>query len=270
MRKLKNINNLMDKKENRIQLSILMPALNEEANIQEAIESTLKAFSDFGIRGEIVVINDGSTDATAEKVKEKMLQNSDITRLVNHICPLGMGASFWDGVDNARGDFVCMLPGDNENDPWEIMRYFGLLEHVDIVIPFVYNKKTRALSRNIISFIYHLIINNTFLTSLNYTNGTVIYRKSLLKELNYRCSGFFYQSDILIRLLKKGYLFAEVPYRLNIRKTGKSKAFTLRSFRNVVTAYLRLLRDIYFKKEKRRKGLSPDSVTAKRYREFEA
>lgn len=250
-------------------LSVIIPALNEQENIQEAITNTLKALEEYNIKGEIIVINDGSTDNTENLVINMTKKDSRVSML-KHDTPKGIGTSFWDGVDNARGDFVCMLPGDNENDPWEIMRYFGLLEHVDIVIPFVYNKKTRALSRNIISFIYHFIINNTFLTSLNYTNGTVIYRKSLLKELNYRCSGFFYQSDILIRLLKKGYLFAEVPYRLNIRKTGKSKAFTLRSFRNVVTAYLRLLRDIYFKKEKRRKGLSPDSVTVKRYREFEA
>ena len=62
-------------------------------------------------------------------------------RLINHNTPQGIGASFWDGVDNASGDMVTMLPGDNENDPWEILRYIKLLEQVDMIIPFVFNKR---------------------------------------------------------------------------------------------------------------------------------
>ena len=85
---------------------------------------------------------------------------------------------------------VTMLPGDNENDPWETLRYLKLLEHVDIVIPFVFNKEVRSLFRNALSFIYRFIINTTFVVNFNYTNGTVLYRKSILKELNYRSVGF--------------------------------------------------------------------------------
>lgn len=242
-----------------------MPALNEETNIQDAIDNTIKAFDDYTIKGEIVVINDGSTDDTLKIVKEKILKEPDKICVVNHTLTLGIGASFWDGVDNAQGDVICMLPADNENDPREIMRYLGLLEHVDMIIPFVYNKKSRGWLRNILSFIYRFIINNTFLISLNYTTGTVLYRKSLLDELNYRCRGFFFQTDILVRLLKKGYLFAEVPYRLRSRIKGESKALSLRSFCQVTKAYLRLVGDIYLRRDNKIKMFSSDSVTAKRY-----
>ena len=88
---------------------------------------------------------------------------------------------------------VTMLPGDNENDPWEILRYRRLLEHVDIVIPFVFNKEVRSVFRNALSFIYRFIINTTFLVNFNYTNGTVLYRKSILKELYYRSTGFSFK-----------------------------------------------------------------------------
>ncbi|MFC1692234.1 glycosyltransferase family 2 protein [Candidatus Latescibacterota bacterium] len=250
-------------------LSIIMPALNEEENIHAALADTLQAFDDFNIDGEIIVINDGSTDNTAEIVKSIQKKDNRI-RMIIHDTPRGIGASFWDGVDNSGKDFVCMLPGDNENDPWEIMRYCRLLEHVDIVIPFAYNKEMRSLFRNILSFIYRFVINTTFLVNLNYTNGTVIYRKSILNELNYRSNGFFFQTDILIRNVKKGYLFAEVPYRLGRRNLGRSKATSFPSLVMVVKGYIRLVRDSYFqKKVKIKRKFTEDSLTSQRHNNTE-
>lgn len=248
-------------------LTIIIPALNEEKNIISIIDDTISTFKELDVKGEIIVINDGSTDSTPLLVTNKIEENPDMIRMITHDSPKGIGVSFWDGVDSSYGNIVCMLPGDNEIEPHEILRYFNLLVNVDMVIPFVFNKKIRSLFRNILSSIYKFIINNTFLISLNYTNGTVLYRKSLLDDLSHRSSGFFFQTDILIRLVKRGYLFAEVPYRLRVRKEGKSKALSLRSLLEVIKGYIRLVREIYFKKQKR-KEFSPDSVSAKRYREL--
>jgi glycosyltransferase involved in cell wall biosynthesis len=246
-------------------ISIIMPALNEEENLVGAIRNVLGALNDFGINGEIVVIDDGSTDRTAELAREEIKRDSRV-RLVQHERPGGIGAAFWDGVNHAKGDVVCMLPGDNENDPWEILRYHRLLEHVDILIPFVFNKEVRSLFRNGLSYVYRFIINTTFFVNFNYTNGTVMYRKQVLEELDFHSSGFFFQTDILVRTVKRGYLFAEVPYRLDVRPHGLSKAVTFPSLMRVIKGYLRLVRDIHLS----RKGEMPsqfaaDSQTARRH-----
>lgn len=225
-------------------ISVVMPALNEAENIELAVGNALAAFDDLDMKGEVVVINDGSTDATPALVV-RMQESEPRVRLVNHDTPQGIGASFWDGVDNAVHDCVLMLPGDNENDPWEIFRYVHLMRDVDIVIPFVFNKQTRSLFRNVLSFTYRFIINNTFLVNFNYTNGTIIYRTELLKELDSRSDSFFFQTDILIRLVKQGYLFAEVPYRLGLRPKGVSKAVSFPSLIQVMKGYLRLVKDSY-------------------------
>lgn len=250
-------------------LTIIMPALNEEKNILQAIDDTLSAFEEFGIKGEVLVINDGSTDSTFSIVQCKIKEFLGKIRILNHTTPQGLGASFWDGVDEAKGNFVCMLPGDNENDPREIFRYISLLENVDIVIPFVLNKEVRPKLRNFLSSIYHLFINLTFFTSLNYTTGTVLYRKSILKELKEkdRRKGFFYQTDILIRLVKRGYLYAEVPYKLRVRKEGKSKAMKRYALNDIIKGYLHLVKDIYFERRKIPIAFVSDSITARRYRE---
>ena len=162
-------------------------------------------------------------------------------------------------------------PGDNENDPWEIFRYYPLLRHVDLVIPFVFNKQVRSLFRNALSFLYRFIINSSFLVYFNYTNGTVLYRRSVLKELGWRSTGFFFQTDILVRTVKRGYLFAEVPYQLHARKAGISKAVTFPSLWQVIRGYLRLTKDLYFNKATRvPRKFAAGSMTARRYEHLEA
>jgi glycosyltransferase involved in cell wall biosynthesis len=243
-----------------------MPALNEEKNISSAISNTLKALDDFKINGEIIVINDGSTDKTQEIILNLKEKDKRIN-FIKHLSPKGIGASFWDGVHNAKGDAVVMLPGDNENDPWETFRYLSLLDHVDVVIPFVFNKQVRSFFRNILSYVYRFIINSTFGVNFNYTNGTILYRKSILSEMNCKSTGFFFQTEILIKVAKRGYLFAEVPYKLGLRPEGVSKAVTFSSFLKVVKGYFRLVRDIYFNKTAKdvQGKFSEDSKSAKRY-----
>lgn len=241
-------------------ITSIVPANNEEKNILLTIDRILSAFKEFNLNGEVLVINDGSVDSTPQLVEKKMKENPNV-RIIHHDRRKGIGASFWDGVDNAKGNFVVMIPGDNENDPRGILRYHQLLEQVDIVVPFVFNKEVRSFSRNFLSALYLFIINVTFSTKFNYTNGTILYRKSILKELDYRNNGFFFQADILIRIVKKGYLFAEVPYRLEFRKGGDSKIISVYSFLEIMRAYLHLVKDYYFKNKIIRGKFSSDSMT---------
>jgi glycosyltransferase involved in cell wall biosynthesis len=246
-------------------ITVVMPALNEERDVEAAISNTLSALETFHIEGDIIVVNDGSTDRTTDVVQAVIARDPRVS-MITHARPMGIGASFWDGVDRATGDIVTMFPGDNENDPYESLRYFPLLEHVDMVIPFVFNKEVRSLFRNTLSFVYRFIINTTFLVYFNYTNGTVLYRTSILRDLPYRSTGFFFQTDILVRTVKQGYLFAEVPYRLGLRASGVSKAVSFPSLLNVIRGYARLVRDIYFSgKAAVPQRFTADSQSQKRY-----
>lgn len=253
-------------------VSIIMPALNEEKSIRQAVTNTLNAFRDFCTEGEVLVVDDGSKDGTSSLVKEIIAKEGDRVRLLRHEAPQGIGKSFWDGVDQAKYEIVAMFPGDNENDPWESLRYLNLLNHVDLVIPFVFNRHTRPFLRNALSYLFRLIVNSTFLVSFNYTNGTILYRRTILRNLHFHSQGFFFQTDILIRLVKQGYLFAEVPYRVGMRKSGVSKAISWPSFLSVARGYIRLVRDMYFFNDKRKKEyrkFSEDSMSEKRHKELQ-
>lgn len=239
-----------------------MPALNEAENIEAAMRAVLEAFGQAGLAGELLVVNDGSSDATPALAAKAAGADARV-RLLSHDSPRGIGASFWDGVDAASGDAVVMLPGDNENSPAEIFRYCGLLGHVDVVVPFLYNAGSRPPLRTLLSYAYRLIINTSFLVFFNYTNGTVLYRRSVLRTLDHRSTGFFFQTDILVRLAKAGYLIAEVPYKLGNREGGASKAVSLKALRGVVGGYLKLLLQHYLGGGTR-KPYPQDSQTFKR------
>jgi glycosyltransferase involved in cell wall biosynthesis len=244
-----------------IDVSLIIPSLNEEKNISKTISNCLNALDSLNIKGELICVNDGSTDNTESLIKS-MLNSDKRVRLLNHNKPKGFGASFWHGVEVANGNAVTIIPGDNENDPWETLRYLNLIKEVDIIIPFVHNPYIRSFFRRLLSFLFLSIINNTFRTRLNYTNGTVIYKLSVLKQLQYQSSGFFFQTDILIRLIKSGYMFAEVPYRLGMREESVSKAISFPSLMNVIKGYIKLVIDHYIKKDD--KDVIRSSTTSKR------
>jgi len=253
----------------KYKISILMPALNEEKNIQRAIQLVLDSFSILNIQGEIVVINDGSRDKTELKVKAMQRIHSNI-KLVSHPKNQGVGASYWTGLKVAEGELITWMPGDGETDCYETLRYLPLLQHVDIVIPFIYNRNVRSFWRKQISKAYKLIINLTFGTLLNYMNGATIYRKCVLDQIDLKTKGFFFQVELLMKSIQLGYLYAEVPCALRQRISGKSKALTLQSFLNVVRDYIITTVAIYKTKNiLEGQKLHPDSVTARRRNDLE-
>lgn len=247
-------------------LSIVMPALNEEDNIGEAVETTFQSLQKWEIDGEVIVVNDGSSDNTHSIVTE-MMKNYNHLKMITHERPMGLGYSFFDGIKHSNRDIVVMFPGDNENNPDDALSFFSLLNYVDIVIPFIHNIEVRDKKRRMISSLYRFIINMSFGINLNYTNGTVFYRRVILQDVELKSAGFFYQAELLIKLIRKGYLYAEVPNFLSARNSGHSKATTIRSLLKVMRDYVRLAYQIHIKKiegERNYRKLNQQSVTFKK------
>ena len=138
-----------------------------------------------------------------------------------------------------------MVPGDGENDAGEILKHLPRMEQADVVVPFVVNPEVRSLKRRLLSLLYGRIINLSFGLSLRYLNGTVMYRTELLHGLELRSSGFFYQAELLIKTIRQGARYVEVPCRLQQRRAGQSKAVTWSSFGHVMRAYLAIFSEVY-------------------------
>jgi glycosyltransferase involved in cell wall biosynthesis len=181
-------------------ITAVMPALNEEGNLVAAVSNVLENYDRMEIDGQVIVVNDGSSDRTAE-IAQRFCEMHSNVKVIHHTSPRGIGASFWDGVQMADGEIVTMIPGDGENDAAEILRYLPLMKQVDIVVPFVFNREVRSLRRRLLSIIYREIIKASFGLSLNYMNGTVMYRRCIFEGITLKCGGFFYQTELLIKTI---------------------------------------------------------------------
>lgn len=98
-------------KPNELDLSIVLPLWNEEAVISDVIADALANAAALSIRFEIVLVNDGSTDKSAEIVRAF---NSPLVRMVSHVVNQGYGAAIRSGMRAARGKFILLSDSDGQ------------------------------------------------------------------------------------------------------------------------------------------------------------
>ena len=237
-------------------LSIIVPALNEEMNLKPTMSSLIDVLDKGKIDWEIILVNDGSSDSTAH-IAEQLIKNNSRIRLINHEQPRGIGACFRDGIRTSTKEAVTWFPADGENNPDELIKYLSLIEKVDIVIPFVVNRDVRPWARRFVSRLYLMIVNLSFGTMFNYTTGNVIYRRKVFDVVKFKASGFIYQTECLVRSVRAGFTFAEVPVLLGQRSHGKSKILTFRSVMTQVFVFMKLFIDIHFSRNTEEKADSP-------------
>ena len=102
------------------EVSVVIPACNEAENIGPLLREVAAALHDRPF--EVIVVDDGSTDGTAEAVLA--LRSADVpqARLLRHSFRAGQSAAVWSGVERARAEWVATLDGDGQNDPADIPR----------------------------------------------------------------------------------------------------------------------------------------------------
>jgi glycosyltransferase involved in cell wall biosynthesis len=223
-------------------ISIIMPALNEEGNIENsidtAISSAMSCFDDF----EIIVVNDGSSDRTLEIVEKKAANNNKI-RIISHPKPMGFGASFHTGRKNAKMKYSVMVQGDNPFNKETLKNFFSHTSKSQIVCGYIANVDFRPWTRQVISSLYTRMLNFLLGLNLRYYNGPQIYETAWLRKLDLENSGFGFQAEVLVTALREGKSYIEVPVVYAERLGGgTTKIFKPRNIISVIGTVLRLMR----------------------------
>ncbi|MCM8822286.1 MAG: glycosyltransferase family 2 protein [Candidatus Omnitrophica bacterium] len=202
-----------------MKISILIPVYNEQDSIAIVVERVLS----LKLEKEVIVIDDGSTDATGEildSIRSKEKKICVISQKPNR----GKGSAIINGLSKATGDYVIIQDADLELDPSDIIK---LTQAIDRNHSVVYG--SRFLEKRKISFLSFLANKFlTFLTNLLYraklTDMETCYklcRKDILLELGLKSKRFEIEPEITCKILKKGYKIREVSISYNPRKIGK-------------------------------------------------
>jgi glycosyltransferase involved in cell wall biosynthesis len=226
-------------------VSVVIPALNEEKTLGAAVATILKAAKSAGdVPVEIIIVNDGSTDSTAEVI-EKLKKEHPRVRSVDHGANRGFGAAFLSGLGAAGYPWIALFPGDNAVSS---EMFSGMLRNAgkaDLILAFTMNIEARSRPRNFLSGIFSFIYTATFNIPLRYINSTPVYPVGRLRELPLRCQRYSFPAEPTIKLLRQGCSFMEIPGYINPGAT-KSSALRVRNLLEVAKCYLLLVYEIYF------------------------
>ena len=210
-------------------ISIVIPAYNEEEgikNVLNGIKDTLKEGLDY----ELLVVDDGSTDRTAEIVKNEGV------RLIQHSYNKGYGAALKTGTKNAQGDFVLYMDADNQHNPGDILKLLKYMNENDMVVGARTKDSkivfSRRIGKKILTFIANYL-SETKIPDLN--SGLRLVRKDVVMEfIHILPNTFSFTTTITLACIKSGYNIKYVPINTTER-VGDSKINPFRDgFRFVI------------------------------------
>ena len=225
-------------------VSVVIPAYNEEKNLAATAVFLLERLNKNGISNfEILIFDDNSTDNTG-KIADELADRHLQIKVIHNPRNMNLGYNITRGFQLATKEFVGFVPGDNETEPETLDNIFQNLGKADIVVPYIQNPEVRPWGRRFLSKTYVIIINTAFGLNLKYYNGMCFFKTSLVKKVPVSTFGFSYMTEILVKLIKSGAGFIEVPMINRVRERGATKAFRIKNIISVFKTFLTLFWEI--------------------------
>ncbi len=205
-------------------MSVFFPAYNDEATIGDQVSKARKVLKELGADYEIIVIDDGSSDSTADVVREIMKQD-DRVRLVQHEKNKGYGGALRTGFAAATRQLVFYTDGDGQYDVLELPLLYAKRDQADIVNGFKI-KRNDPFYRIWLGSLYNMVASFLFRIRLvDIDCDFRLMRKEALDSLELESFGGTICLEMVKKLQDKGFTFAEQPVHHYARHTGRSSFF---------------------------------------------
>jgi glycosyltransferase involved in cell wall biosynthesis len=203
-------------------LSIAVPLYNEEDSVAPLVEAVRAAMLEWPEPWELILVDDGSRDATAT-IAARISAADPRIRVVALARNYGQSTAMQAGFDHARGDVVVTLDGDLQNDPRDIPLLLAKLdEGHDLVTGYRERRQDRLLTRKVPSWIANRIIRSVTGVPIR-DNGCSLkaYRREVLQRI--RLYSDMHRFIPAIAASAAGASIAEIPVRHHARQFGASK-----------------------------------------------
>jgi dolichol-phosphate mannosyltransferase len=220
--------------------SLVVPTLNEAGNINKLLTALTDALRETPYEYEIVVVDDGSTDGTVERVRDWTKRDARV-RLFSRTGERGLAGAVLFGWSQSRANLLGVIDADLQHPPELLPELLKQTEHADIAIASRYarNQGTKGWNplRAAVSRLSTLAAAPLIKKNLGVTDpmsGFFVIRRRCIEGLAFQTTGF----KLLLEILVRGRIRTarEVPYQFGLRRAGRSKASA-----SVAFHYLHLL-----------------------------
>ncbi len=204
--------------EKKIELTILMPCLNEAANIGYAIRAAKRFLRENNVQGEILVVDNMSNDSSVKIAKKSG------ARVVIERRP-GYGITLRHGIRSARGKYIIMGDCDSTYDFYNLMPFLRRLRQGAPLV--MGNRFAGGIKKGAMPFL-HQYVGVPFLSWLgrarykvnvyDFHCGLRGFNAKIAKEMNFKTTGMEFATEIIANFAKKGYKICQVPTTLSISK----------------------------------------------------
>tara|TARA_E500000178_G_scaffold356336_1_gene433490 strand:+ start:3006 stop:3752 length:747 start_codon:yes stop_codon:yes gene_type:complete len=239
--------------------SIILPTLNESGHIIDLIDQISDIFKKKKNIFEIIVVDDNSTDKTANLVNEYQKKNLFTKLIVRKSKKRNLASSINEGIALSKFENIIWLDADFQHPPKYLEDFIKYSNKNDIIIAsrflknsnrYFQDDKFKKKTNENQSYIYNKICNYLFFDDVtDYTSGFICVKKKCFD--NFTLNGFYgdYFLDLIINLKKNNYKILEIPYKDAERATGFSKTVVKINFKYIYICfrYMLTLLKIFFK-----------------------
>jgi glycosyltransferase involved in cell wall biosynthesis len=224
-------------------LSVVLPAHNEEANIVIVVEQALNVLPNYVDDFEIIIVNDGSRDRTADIVDELSAQDSHIVA-VHHSVNRGYGAALTTGFKATTGDFVMFMDSDRQFDIADISRLTPFVGKFDIVAGFRMQRND-PFHRRMFAETFNVVVRILFGVHLRDIDCAFkIFRGDMLRSIELTAPGALINTEIQAKLRRQGATIEQVGVnhfpRVAGSATGGNPKVILRAMRETIFLWWRM------------------------------
>jgi glycosyltransferase involved in cell wall biosynthesis len=221
-------------------VSVIIPAFNEEACIGSILLETQETLAKAGLPYEIIVVNDGSHDATTKVAKDCNVI------VVENGANLGKGAAIKAGILKATGELIVTMDADGSHRPDEILLLISpiLKDYAEVALGSRFNDGNGRNTTTKLHLIGNKIINMVILLLTgkyvsDSQSGFRVYKRDALRKLSLSSSRYEIEAEMTVKTLKKGFRIIEIPISCKNRKHGYSKINNFNDGFNILKTILK-------------------------------
>lgn len=219
-----------------VALSVILPAFNEEALLDDCVRRLHAALAALGVAAEIVIVNDGSRDRTPAIADALAAALPGVVAV--HQANQGIGGAFRTGVQRATGDYLILWPADMPAEPADLAPYTSQFGRADVIV----GVRAARLGYNPLmlfnSWLYPKIVATLFGLRLRDVNWIHAYRTELFRKITLTQRGIPMLVEALVRLRDLGGTFVEVDVVMKLRLGGVASASRLKVMWRTLTGLL--------------------------------